>query len=82
MYWTTMTLLLRASSTGAGTQPEISSQCFQAARQCLQAHLQCYSSYEESGIVPKSDYANGQVLPASRNRIISNHIAYRKPGFY
>ncbi|KAL2819148.1 hypothetical protein BJX63DRAFT_382501 [Aspergillus granulosus] len=64
MYYSLLTSLLRGSSTSA-TAPEITSQCFQAARSALQNHLLCFPIYCKSTIVSIRDYANWIVLYSS-----------------
>ncbi|KAH6874588.1 hypothetical protein B0T10DRAFT_415193 [Thelonectria olida] len=60
MYYSTLTLVLRASSL-SGTAMELNAQCFQAARLALGSHLTCFGKYESSespGLLSESDYAN------------------------
>lgn len=60
MYYSTLTLVLRASSLSRSAT-ELNSQCFQAARSALDSHLTCFQKYERAespGILTESDYAN------------------------
>ncbi|KAJ0418976.1 hypothetical protein BJY00DRAFT_172326 [Aspergillus carlsbadensis] len=64
MYYSLLASLLRGSSTST-TSPEITSQCFQAARSALQNHLRSFPMYCESNIVTVRDYANWVILYSS-----------------
>lgn len=56
-YYSVLTSLLRGSSTSP-TTPEITSQCFKAARSALETHLGFFPMCLESEYVSVRDYAN------------------------
>lgn len=59
MYYSLLTALLRGSSTATTSlSPEITSECFKAARAALQSHLLAFPKYQESNVVTTRDYAN------------------------
>ncbi|KAL4878830.1 hypothetical protein BJY04DRAFT_194691 [Aspergillus karnatakaensis] len=64
MYYSLLTQILRGTSTST-TSPEITAQCFSAARSALQSHLRSFPMYSESDVVSVSDYANWVMLYAS-----------------
>ncbi|KAL4923484.1 Zn(II)2Cys6 transcription factor [Aspergillus undulatus] len=64
MYYSILTSLLRGASTST-TAPEITSQCFQAARSALQNHMRLFPVYVESTHMSASDYANWLILYSS-----------------
>ncbi|KAI0096920.1 hypothetical protein GGR51DRAFT_566904 [Nemania sp. FL0031] len=64
MYYSTLTCLLRASATPTSSG-EISSQCFQAARQSLKSHLFCFSGYSSSNMLSDADFANWVLYTSS-----------------
>ncbi|KAH6890653.1 hypothetical protein B0T10DRAFT_537975 [Thelonectria olida] len=67
MYYSTLTLVLRATSL-SGAATELNTQCFQAARSALSSHLTCFGKYESSespGLLSESDYANWVLHSAS-----------------
>lgn len=66
MYYSTLTSLLRASTT-SGVGAEISSPCFQAARSSLQSHLRCFSGYQITEIVSDKDFADWVLHNSSFN---------------
>lgn len=61
MYHSTMTSLLRASSS-LNKGGEIGSRCFEAARMSLRAHLKCFPDFKDSAVFTVADYANWLVL--------------------
>ncbi|OJJ65052.1 hypothetical protein ASPSYDRAFT_39849 [Aspergillus sydowii CBS 593.65] len=63
-YYSVLTSLLRGSSTSP-TTPEITSQCFKAARSALETHLGFFPMCLESEYVSVRDYANWLMLYAS-----------------
>ncbi|KAL4807613.1 hypothetical protein BDV18DRAFT_151590 [Aspergillus unguis] len=64
MYYSLLTALLRGSST-ASTTPEISAECFAAARSALESHLRAFPIYQDASIVTAKDYANWVILYSS-----------------
>ncbi|KAH8897257.1 hypothetical protein GQ53DRAFT_837919 [Thozetella sp. PMI_491] len=67
MYYSTLTLVLRASSS-AGEIFELDASCFQAARSALNMHLACFRKYENReapGLLTESDHANWFLHSAS-----------------
>ncbi|KAJ8132513.1 hypothetical protein O1611_g1108 [Lasiodiplodia mahajangana] len=64
MYYSTLTCLLRASATPT-SGGEISSECFQAARQSLKSHLFCFSGYNSSNMLSDADFANWVLYTSS-----------------
>ncbi|KAL4787931.1 hypothetical protein BJX76DRAFT_249584 [Aspergillus varians] len=69
MYYSLLTSLLRGSSTST-TTPEITSQCFKAARSALQSHLRSFPMYVESKVASARDYVNWVMLYSSFNPFI------------
>ncbi|KAL4887665.1 hypothetical protein BJY04DRAFT_225557 [Aspergillus karnatakaensis] len=63
-FYSTLTLLFHASSTTA-TGIQISSQCFNAARNSLHAHLKCFPQYQQSNLLSESEYFNWILLFSS-----------------
>lgn len=61
VYLSTKTLLLRAPSTGS-IKAEISTPCFQVARQSLESSLEFLTKYQEYGVVAENEHANGLVI--------------------
>ncbi|KAH7120555.1 hypothetical protein EDB81DRAFT_814401 [Dactylonectria macrodidyma] len=57
MYYSTLTSLLRASTT-SGIGAEISFPCFDTARLSLQSHLRCFSGYQTTEMLSDTDFAN------------------------
>ncbi|KAL4944173.1 hypothetical protein BDV06DRAFT_233777 [Aspergillus oleicola] len=64
MYYSILTSLLRGASTSI-TAPEITSQCYQAARSALQSHMRLFPVYVESTHMSAGDYANWLMLYSS-----------------
>ncbi|KAF4332455.1 transcriptional regulatory [Fusarium beomiforme] len=64
MYYTTLTILLRAPAMpGVGT--DMTSQCFQAARLSLKSYLRAFSGYGGEKMLSKADYIDWALHNAS-----------------
>ncbi|PWY83839.1 hypothetical protein BO94DRAFT_599265 [Aspergillus sclerotioniger CBS 115572] len=63
-FYSTLTLLFHASST-TETGIQISSQCFNAARNSLLAHLDCFPQYQKSKLLSDGEYFNWILLFSS-----------------
>ncbi|PYI01184.1 hypothetical protein BO78DRAFT_354092 [Aspergillus sclerotiicarbonarius CBS 121057] len=62
-FYSTLTLLFHASSATGTVQ--ISSQCFNAARNSLLAHLNCFPQYQKSKLLSDGEYFNWILLFSS-----------------
>ncbi|RAL02337.1 fungal specific transcription factor domain-containing protein [Aspergillus ibericus CBS 121593] len=72
-YYSTLTLLYHAaSSTGPGLQ--ISSPCFNAARNSLLAHLNCFPQYQKSNILSDGEYFHWILLFSSFTPFLVNFL--------
>ncbi|OQE35353.1 hypothetical protein PENCOP_c013G02517 [Penicillium coprophilum] len=64
LFYSTLTLLFHASSTN-GVELQISSHCFNAARNSLRAHLDFFPQYQKSQLLSDDDYFNWVLLSSS-----------------
>ncbi|KAK1148863.1 hypothetical protein N8T08_008748 [Aspergillus melleus] len=64
LYYSSLTSTLRASSA-SGSESEINSDCFKAARLALHGHLDCMPAYDETGYLSSVEYANWMLASSS-----------------